>query len=53
MESKELGKPGPWHYPAEEQDYANNSTTLCLGIVVEKKPFPLTSTHLIHHNETP
>lgn len=54
MKSKELGEPGPWHYPVEDQDCnANNSTTISLGTMVERRPFPLTSTHLIHHNEIP
>lgn len=54
MESKELGKPGPQHYPAEDQDCnGNNSSTISLGTVVERRPFALTSTHLTHHSETP
>lgn len=54
MESKELGKPGLRHYPAEDQDCnAKNSTTISLGTLVERRPFPLTSTHLTHQDETP
>lgn len=53
MESKELRKPGLWHYPAEDQDCnVKNSTTISLGTVAERRPFLLTSTHLTHQEET-
>lgn len=53
MESKKLGEAGLWHYPAEDQDCNFvNSTTISLGTVVERRFFPLTSTHLIHQQQT-